>query len=165
MKLLRITTVPISLYKLLQGQFNYMQQKGVEVVLASADGKEIPRIEAETGLKVHRLPLTRTISPVTDLKALWQTYTLIKQHKPDIVHTHTPKAGLIGMLAAKLAGVPVRMHTVAGLPLMQANGVKRIVLNFVERLTSWAATGVYPNSFALSEFMKKENRYFHLKPN
>jgi len=155
-KLLRITTVPISLHKLLHGQFNYMQQKGIEVILASADDKEIPKIEAETGLKVHRLPLTRTISPLTDLKALWQTYKLIKQQKPDIVHTHTPKAGLIGMLAAKFAGVPVRMHTVAGLPLMQANGIKRKVLNNVERLTSWATTGVYPNSFALAEFIIKE---------
>jgi len=61
-----------------------MQQKGIEVVLASADGKEIPQIEAETGLKVHSLPLTRTISPFTDLKALWQTYKFIKKQKPDM---------------------------------------------------------------------------------
>ena len=60
------------------------------------------------------------------------------------------------MLAAKLIGVPIRMHTVAGLPLLEATGVKRKILNFVERLTSWSATNVYPNSFALKEIMIKE---------
>ncbi len=157
MKLLRITTVPISLQKLLQGQPQYMMQNGIEVVLASAEGKEIPEIEKTTGLKVHTLPLTRKISPFTDLRAVWYTYKLIKKEKPDIVHTHTPKAGLVGMLAAKLAGVPIRMHTVAGLPLMQTTGLKRKVLNTVERLTSWAATGIYPNSQNLAQFMMEHN--------
>ncbi len=155
-KLLRITTVPISLHKLLQGQPQYMMQNGIDVILASAHGKEIREIEKNTGLKVHILPLTRKISPLTDLKALWQTYKLIKKEKANIVHTHTPKAGIVGMLAAKLAGVPIRMHTVAGLPLMQATGLKRKILNTVERLTAWSATGIYPNSRQLANFMVKE---------
>ena len=157
MKILRITTVPISLHKLLQGQPQYMMQNGIEVILASSEGKEIPEVEKTTGLKVHILPLTRKISPSTDLRAVWQTYKLIKKEKPDIVHTHTPKAGVVGMLAAKLTGVPIRMHTVAGLPLMQATGFKRKILNAVERLTSWAATGIYPNSFALADFIKEQH--------
>jgi len=157
-KLLRITTVPISLYKLLQGQPQYMQQKGFEVILASANGKEIEQIEKNTGLKVNILPLTRKISPVTDLKAVYQTYKLIKKHQPDIVHTHTPKAGIIGMLAAKLAGVPIRMHTVAGMPLMETKGLKRKILNLVEKLTYWCATGVYPNSYGLKAFIL-ENKF------
>ena len=152
-KLLRITTVPVSLHKLLQGQINYMQENGFEVILASAGGKEIEAIEKETGIPVHILPLTRKISPFTDLQALWQTYKLIKKHKPDIVHTHTPKAGITGMLAAKLAGVPVRMHTVAGMPLMEAKGIKRKILNLVEKCTYWSATKIYPNSYGLKEFI------------
>jgi len=156
-KLLRITTVPISLHKLLQGQPKYFQQKGFEVILASAKGKEIAQIEQKTGLKVNILPLTRKISPLTDLKALWQTYKLIKKHQPDIVHTHTPKAGIIGMLAAKLAGVPVRMHTVAGMPLLESSGLKRKILNFVEWFTYRSATHVYPNSYGLHEIIKQLN--------
>jgi glycosyltransferase involved in cell wall biosynthesis len=152
-KLLRITTVPISLYKLLEGQPQFMQQNGFEVILASADGKEIKQIEQTTGLKVHTLPLTRKISPLTDLLALWKTYKLIKKTQPDIVHTHTPKAGIIGILAAKLAGVPVRMHTVAGMPLLVTKGLKRILLKQVEKITFWAATNVYPNSFGLKEII------------
>ena len=155
-KLLRITTVPISLHKLLQGQANYMQKQDFEVVLASAAGKEIKAIEKETGLKVNIVPLTRKISPLQDLIALWHTYKLIKKEQPQIVHTHTPKAGIIGMLAAKLAGIPIRMHTIAGLPLMQATGAKRKVLDRVERITSWAATNVYPNSYDLAEFIRNQ---------
>ncbi len=152
-KLLRITTVPISLHKLLKGQFAFMQQNDFEVFLASSEGKEIEVIEKETGIKVHILPLKRNISLLNDLSALWATYRLIKELKPDIVHTHTPKAGLIGMMAAWLARVPIRMHTVAGLPLMEATGLKKSVLEMTERITSFCATHTYPNSFALQNYM------------
>ena len=154
-KILRITTVPISLYKLLQGQPQFIMQNNFEMILASANGKEISKIEQDTGLKVHILPLTRKISPITDLKALYKTYKLIKRTQPDIVHSHTPKAGIIGMLAAKLAGVPIRMHTVAGMPLLETTGVKRRILNLVEKLTYKSATGVYPNSFGLKDIIIK----------
>ena len=156
-KLVRITTVPISLHKLINGQANFMQKHGFEVHLLSAKGKEIKSIEAETKIKVKTFPYTREISPFTDIKALWLTYKYFRKLKPQIVHTHTPKAGIVGMLAAKFAGVPVRMHTVAGLPLMEASGIKRFILNSVERLTSWAATNIYPNSIALKAFMLQEN--------
>ena len=152
-KLLRITTVPISLHKLLQGQATFMQKNGFQVFLASAAGKEIEQVEKETGLKVKTLPLTRKIAPFTDLKALWRTYRYIKKLKPEIVHTHTPKAGIVGMLASKLASVPIRMHTVAGMPLLEAKGMKRTILDLVEKLTYWSATNVYPNSVGLKEII------------
>ena len=155
-KLVRITTVPTSLHSLIKGQPNFMQEHGFEVQLLSAEGEEIPLIKEDTGIDVKVIPYTRTISPLKDLIALWLTYKYFRKEKPDIVHTHTPKAGVVGMLAAKLAGVPIRMHTVAGLPLMEAIGVKRKVLNFVERLTSWSATNVYPNSFVQRDFMEEQ---------
>ena len=133
-----------------------MQNHGFDVQMLSADGKEIPLIKEETDIGVKVIPYTRTISPFTDLKALWLTYKYFRKEKPEIVHTHTPKAGIVGMLAAKLAGVPIRLHTVAGLPLIESTGIKREILNFVERLTSWGATSVYPNSHTLKEFMEKE---------
>ena len=55
-----------------------------------------------------------------------QLVSFLRQENPHFVHSHTPKAGIIGMLAAYIARVPVRMHTVAGLPLMEATGVKRM---------------------------------------
>jgi glycosyltransferase involved in cell wall biosynthesis len=71
------------------------------------------------------------------------------------VHTHTPKAGTIGMIAAKMANVPLRLHTVAGLPLLEEVGFKRGLLNLVEKLTYYCATNIYPNSFVLSEIIKQ----------
>ena len=84
-------------------------------------------------------------------------WNFLRKEKPQIVHTHTPKAGIIGMLAARLAGVPHRLHTVAGLPLMEATGIKRKILNFVEKLTYSSATRVYPNSKGLYDFILQNN--------
>lgn len=73
-----------------------------------------------------------------------------------MVHSHTPKAGIVGMLGAKLANVPIRLYTVAGLPLMEATGIKRKILDFVEKLTYASATKVYPNSFGLEKIILDE---------
>ncbi|MCZ8022787.1 MAG: glycosyltransferase family 4 protein [Cyclobacteriaceae bacterium] len=153
-KVLRITTVPISLKVLLQGQFRFMQQNGWEVLTVSAEGTEVQEIKEKEAVKHISIPLTRQISPLTDLVALWKLIRIINTFKPDIVHSHTPKAGLIGMLAAWLCRVPNRLHTVAGLPLMEYSGLKRLLLNTAEKLTYRFATKVYPNSFQLFEFIK-----------
>lgn len=112
-------------------------------------------------IRVIPLKMTRTISPISDLRSLWNFYRLCKREKPHIVHSHTPKAGIIGMLGAKLAGVPIRLHTVAGLPLMEANGIKRKILVSVEKLTYYFATKVYPNSQGLYSYILKER---YIKP-
>lgn len=152
-KLLRITTVPISLNKLIAGQAAFMKSKGMEVFLASAEGKDIKKVIEREGVPHYILPLTRVISPIADLWALLKTIGLILSLKPAIVHTHTPKAGLIGMLASYVCRVPVRMHTVAGLPLLETSGGKRKLLNTIEKITSFCATKVYPNSFELKKIM------------
>lgn len=152
-KLIRITTVPMALRYLLPGQPKYMQQQGFEVLLVSADGPELKEVLVNEGCPHSIVPLTRQITPFKDLACLWQMIRLFKKHKPDIVHTHTPKAGLIGMLAAKLARVPIRIHTVAGMPLMVEKGAKYQLLKFIEKLTYWAANHVWPNSNSLYQFI------------
>src|SRR5690554_4068900 len=156
-KLLRITTVPLSLKVLLKGQHRFMSDKGFEVVGVSNDGEQLHEVKNEEGVRVKVVEMTRTISPIKDLKALWNFYHLCKKEKPLMVHSHTPKAGIVGMLGAKLAGVPIRLHTVAGLPLMEATGVKRKILDFVEKLTYASATKVYPNSKGLYDFILDNN--------
>ncbi|WP_296705665.1 glycosyltransferase, partial [Algoriphagus sp.] len=115
-KLIRITTVPLSLKLLLTGQMKFMREKGIEVLMVSSDGREVAQVLKNEGCRLEVIPFTRQITPIQDLKCLWQLYQLFKKEKPDIVHTHTPKAGILGMLAAKLAGVKVRIHTLAGIP-------------------------------------------------
>ncbi|UQB67442.1 glycosyltransferase family 4 protein [Epilithonimonas zeae] len=154
-KLFRITTVPISVEKLLGNQLTYMNQF-FDVTAISSDKKELSRIGVDLGVKTYAIEMSRQITPFKDLKSLWLMYCYFKKEKPDIVHTHTPKAGLIGMLAAKIAGVKMRLHTVAGLPLMETSGVKRILLNNIEKLTYACATKVYPNSYGLRDFILNE---------
>lgn len=157
-KLIRITTVPISLRVLLKGQHKFMRSQGFDVLGVSSSGPDLEEVHATEGIPVAALEMTRTISPLKDLVSLWRFYRLCQKEKPVIVHSHTPKAGIVGMLGAKLAGVPIRLHTVAGLPLMEATGIKRKILDFVEKVTYASATKVYPNSKGLYDFIL-ENKY------
>jgi glycosyltransferase involved in cell wall biosynthesis len=154
-KLIRITTIPISLEKLLDNQLLFM--KGYyDVTAISSDKKNLERVGKLQEVTVYSVEMTRKITPWQDLKSLWQLYRYFKKEQPLIVHTHTPKAGTIGMIASKLAGVPHRLHTVAGLPLLETNGNKRKLLNFVEKITYSCATKVYPNSNGLKNIITQE---------
>lgn len=155
-KLIRITTVPVSLEKLLEGQLNFMQ-KEYEVIAVSADKEELTKLGEQIGVKTFAVDMTRSITPGKDLKSVWDLYRFFKREKPLIVHTHTPKAGITGMLAAKMAGVPIRLHTLAGLPQMDARKFKWKVLKAVEKVTFSCATRIYPNSFKMYKFLLREN--------
>lgn len=152
-KLVRITTVPISLDKLLGKQLSHMAQY-FDLTAVSTDEKELKRVAEKYGVKNHPVEMTREITPLKDLKAVWKFYRFLKKEKPHVVHSHTPKAGLVGMMAAYFARVPVRMHTVAGLPLLEAKGFKRFLLHEVEKITYAFATHVYPNSFELQRIIE-----------
>ena len=154
-KLIRITTVPISLDKLLEGQLTYMQNH-FDVTAISSNKEALIRFGAEHSLPVFFLNMTRKITPVRDFVAIIKLYFFLRKIKPTIVHTHTPKAGFVGMVAAYFARVPLRLHTVAGLPLMETSGVKRKLLNWVEICTYRCATKVYPNSNGLCRFILSE---------
>lgn len=147
-----MTTIPIALEKLLTGQLRFMNQF-YEVIGIASEPHHLHRVEKQEGIKTWPLLMTRKITPVQDLRAVARLYAHLKKEKPFIVHTHTPKAGIVGMLASKLAGVPNRLHTVAGLPLLEAVGTKRKVLDFVEKFTYSCATKVYPNSFEMAKII------------
>ena len=124
-----------------------------EVVGISSDKENLEKVGAKEEIRVIPVNLTRKITPIQDLKALITLYKILRKEKPFIVHSHTPKAGTIGMMAARMAGVPHRLHTIAGLPLVEATGLKRVLLNAVEKLTYSCATKVYPNSVGLQEIV------------
>jgi len=149
--------VPLSLKVLLKGQLRFMASNGFDVKGVSSEGEELREVHENEGIAVEAITMSRKITLFQDLKSLWEMWNFLRKEKPQIVHTHTPKAGIIGMLAARLAGVPHRLHTVAGLPLMEATGIKRKILNFVEKLTYSSATRVYPNSKGLYDFILQNN--------
>ena len=151
-KLVRVTTVPISMDKLLHGQLRFMSTY-FEVVAISSDREYLERVGVREGVRTFPIAMSRKITPLADFLAICKLYFFLRKEKPLIIHSHTPKAGLVSMIASKLAGVPHRLHTVAGLPLLETKGFKRTILNSVEKLTYACATNVYPNSLGLQEII------------
>jgi len=159
-KLIRITTIPASLGGLLRGQLKFMSDHFEVIGISSASGGAnatdidvLDFVGEQQNSRVIAVEMTRKITPWQDLRAAWRLYRVFKKEKPFIVHTHTPKAGTLGMLAAFFARVPHRLHTIAGLPLLEATGKKRLLLDTVEKITYRCATGIYPNSFGLKDII------------
>lgn len=155
-KIIRITTIPISMRKLLEGQLKFMSENGYEMIAVSSDDPSFDEMLHEQGdIRGIRINMERHTSPWKDLMSLIKIYKVFRKEKPFIVHSHTPKAGLLGMLAGKLARVPHRLHTTAGLPLLVYSGLYRKILNTMERLTNACATQVFPNSFNMMKTMEE----------
>jgi len=151
-KLVRVTTIPLSLEKLLEGQLTFMNNH-FEVIAVAAEKERLDKYGRDNKVATFWVELTRAITPLADVKAVFKLARYLKEEKPLIIHSHTPKAGLISMLAGSIAGVPIRLHTVAGLPLLEVQGFKRIILDVVEKLTYRLAHRVYPNSFELQKLI------------
>lgn len=155
-KLLRIVTVPISLKHLIRGQASFFQQQGYEVILVSADGPELEAVRNNESVPHVVIPFSRKITLFRDLYCLFLLVKFIRKEKPDIVHTQTPKAGLLGMIAAGICKVPRRIHTVGGLPIMTSKGVRKFILRITETVTAHFAHQVLANSHKMAEYMVDE---------
>jgi glycosyltransferase involved in cell wall biosynthesis len=151
-KLVRITTVPLSIDKLLEGQLSFMNSH-YEVTAVSSEIDYLQRCAKSENVLFHHLEMTRKITPFKDFVALLKFFVFLRRERPTMVHSHTPKAGMLAMIASKFAGVPIRIHTVGGMPLMESKGFKRKVLEFVEKLTYTCATNICPNSIGLYDFI------------
>jgi glycosyltransferase involved in cell wall biosynthesis len=148
LRLVHVTTVPDS-FIFLRGQIGHMQASGFEVTGITSPGDLLDVAARREGITIHAVEMPRRISPLADLRALWAITTLLRRLKPDIVHSHTPKGGLLGTLAAWLAGAPVRIYHMRGLPLLTATGPKRRVLVLAERVTCGLAHRVFCVSHGL----------------
>lgn len=113
MKIAHITTIDMALHLLLLNQLKSLQQAGFEVVGISARGPDVPVIEA-AGIRHIAVPMTRNFTPAADLVALKNLYDVMRRERFTIVHTHTPKPGLLGQMAARMAGVPIVVNTLHG---------------------------------------------------
>jgi glycosyltransferase involved in cell wall biosynthesis len=112
-KIAHITTVDVSLRYLLLDQLRSIQQAGYEVVAISSPGSNVPTIEA-AGIRHIPVSMTRAISPWADLVSLVRLYQVMRRERFTIVHTHNPKPGLLGQLAARVARVPIVVNTLHG---------------------------------------------------
>ncbi len=142
-KIIRTSTVALSLDYLLKGQLRFLNTT-YEVVAVSGQDEHLENVAKREGVRTVSVPMERAISPLKDLVSLWQLYRLFRKEKPAIVHSITPKAGLLSMLAAKLACVPVRMHTFTGLIFPSKTGLLQTILIAMDRLLCRAATTIIP---------------------
>jgi glycosyltransferase involved in cell wall biosynthesis len=129
--LVHIMTDPAAL-GFLTGQVEYMKTHGFDVAAVSSPGDELDAFAHTHAVPVHAISMARRITPVRDLVALGRLYRYLRRTRPQIVHAHTPKGGLLGTIAAWLARVPVRMYHMRGLPYMTASGARRTLLRWTE---------------------------------
>lgn len=143
MKIIRATTVPESLDAFCQGILRMLNEK-YEVVALSSPGQEMQVIAAREGVRTISVPMERHISLLKDIKALWQLIRVFRQERPDMVHSMTPKAGLLCMVAAWMTHVPIRVHTFTGLVFPTSKGFQRRLLMLTDAITCWCATHIIP---------------------
>ncbi|MDR1671462.1 MAG: glycosyltransferase family 4 protein [Alistipes sp.] len=144
MKLIRVAAWAGSLDVLLAGQLRFLSGRYDVVGVASPDSELHDRIRSREGIRTVELPIERRIAPIRDLLSLVRLYRLFRRERPAIVHSLTPKAGLLSMTAAWAAGVRVRVHTFTGLIFPWRRGALRRVLLFTDRLTCAFATHIIP---------------------
>lgn len=133
----------------LGGRLRTLREAGFRVTLISSPGQLLDRMAASEGVEPIALPMRRAIAPVADLVSLARLWWLLRKLKPDLTEFSTPKAGLLGTLAARLAGVPNRVYMLRGLKLETCTGFKRRILRTAERMASACAHVVLCNSESL----------------
>ena len=142
-KIIRATTVPGSLKTFCKGTLRELSVK-YEVIGLSSPGDSLDEVAEREGVRTIAVPMERHISLTSDIVSLWRLIRVFSKEKPTMVHSMTPKAGLLCMIAAWLTRVPVRVHTFTGLVFPSASGLKRKILMFTDRLTCACATHIIP---------------------
>lgn len=151
-KIIRACTVPQSL-GFVKGMLPDLC-KQYEVVLLSSPGEQMDQITKEYGVKGIGIPMERHISLLKDFRALVKITMILRKEKPTMVHSMTPKAGLLCMVAAWMAHVPVRVHTFTGLVFPTSKGIKRKVLMATDYITCACATHVIPEGEGVKNDLK-----------
>jgi glycosyltransferase involved in cell wall biosynthesis len=137
--------------RLLRGQLRYMAAAGFDVTMASAPGPELDAAAEQDGVRTVAIPLACGLSPLSDLKALRALRRLMQEVRPHITNVSTTKAGLIGGLAARSAGVPIRVCVLGGIRYQAAGGIRGALRKIAERI----ACGSAHRRICVSESVRK----------
>lgn len=140
-RLVHMTTIPESLV-FTKGQIAYMKAKGFEVYVISSPGQYLREFAAQEQVDYCAVKMPRRITPLQDIVAISRLYREFRRIRPTIMHSHTPKGGLIGTMTAWAARVPVRIYHIHGLPFITATGFKRMLLRLSEKVSCRLATQV-----------------------
>lgn len=142
-KLFIVTTVPITLKSILSGQPRALSQV-YDVSLISSPSQDFYDIGVRENVDIYSVPMSRGITPIKDLYSIFAMVKVFHLHQPDIIHSYTPKAGLITMIAGLLTRVPVRIHTFTGLLFPTSFGLKKSILKWIDWFICKCSTHVVP---------------------
>ena len=142
-KIIRSSTVATSLETFCKGLLKELSEK-YEVVAVSSPDDTLDLVGRREGVKTVGVPMERHIAPLSDLKSLWKMVGVMRRERPWLVHSMTPKAGLMSMIAGWLTGVPVRVHTYTGLVFPTATGITQKILILTDRILCRCATHIIP---------------------
>lgn len=151
-KLVHITTVPYQL-AYFRGQSHYLQARGFSIHAISSPGDLLEEVRKTEGIEVSTVSMAREIDLTSDIVTLWRLWRLLRTLRPDIVHAHTLKAGLLGTIAARAAGGKTVMLSIFGLGQMTRTGAAQQLLNFITRLSCYLADRVWCDSFSMRDYL------------
>jgi len=143
-KIVRCATVGTSLDTFCRGLLTELRDKGFEVVALSSPDKDLEQLGNREMVRTIGVSMSRHIAPLKDFLSLLRLIRVFIKEKPDMIHSMTPKAGLLCMIASWVARVPVRVHTFTGLVFPTAKGLTKKVLMTTDWLTCACATHVIP---------------------
>ncbi len=144
-KIIRVANVPGALSVILKGQLNHINSHpDFEIIGVSIPGGELDKLSVQEGIRIKGLTMKRGISPFRDIFSIINLSIFLLKEKPLIIHSHTPKAGLVSMIAGFLTRVPIRIHTFTGLIFPAKRGFFKKVLIFFDKLICFCATNIYP---------------------
>jgi glycosyltransferase involved in cell wall biosynthesis len=154
LSLMHVTTVPQTL-GFFRGQVTYLKAQGFEVTVVSSPGPLLDHFAEHEQVRAIPVPMTRRVTPLADLRSLARVLRAVVTYKPAIVHSHTPKAALLGTVAARLTGRRAVL-SIFGLPQMTVNGVGRTILNAKTRFECALAHRVWCDSFSMRDVLVRE---------
>jgi len=149
-KLLLLSTEPITFKLLLSGQPKLMKEEGWELLIVSADGREVQSICRAEGVRHEVIPFVKGVNYMEDFISFWLLFQLIRKERPDVIHSYDSKAGFLGMLAGSLVGIPHRIHSITEMPVHTKDPQKG--LTFLEKWTFSNATSLWVNSTGMLSF-------------
>lgn len=152
-KIIRAVTVPESI-GFYRDILIKMREKGYEMIAVSSPGAQLDELRDKYGFATYAVPMARHISLFGDIKSLFRMIKVFRKEEPQMVHSLTPKAGLICMIAAWLTRVPVRVHMFTGLVWPTSKGMKRKILMATDWLTCACATHVIPEGQGVMNDLK-----------
>jgi glycosyltransferase involved in cell wall biosynthesis len=156
LKVARVSTVPFFIVTQLSATIEALQDSGVAVTVISSDDDLGGELRDLVGSNFIPVKMVREINPIQDLLSLIMLVKVFRQGEFDIVHSTTPKAGLLCAIAGKIAGVKVRLHTYTGQPWVTMQGIKRQILKFCDRVIGALNTRCYTDSFSQQKFLVEQ---------